>query len=377
MAADELRVTYVKDFRDAVHEILDAPPPSSASNLWHLGSVVFVDLKGRDLGRPRAEAPHCSLELITVVVPSLQQAYAFDVSALANRTPGELVCLAVLFMCPGLCKVFYDCRYDADALRVLLTPANAFFRIRNIVDVSAAVLVFKLLDEGAAFYTLHMVSVEKAFEEYAPSAAFSLAFKTDDPPLCERSPTLEIGLRDFKSRMQSRMNASRDLWTTRPFPAEVLMYSAVNPLMCMVIIMQLRDLWLSRSAPDVSSDASLLASRMANVADGSDFLRDTYAVHNLPYTTDARVPNGLLDVIRGTALSTCSTFPSTFPFAPAASESLPWYNGLHLEPVPDPDQYHHKGERKGEGPEDFPELSSPSEETASSAVSSSSSEAGG
>ena len=96
MAADELRVTYVKDFRDAVHEILDAPPPSSASNLWHLGSVVFVDLKGRDLGRPRAEAPHCSLELITVVVPSLQQAYAFDVSALANRTPGELVCLAVL-----------------------------------------------------------------------------------------------------------------------------------------------------------------------------------------------------------------------------------------------------------------------------------------
>ena len=101
-----------------------------------------------------------------------------------------------------------------------------------------------------------------------------------------------------------------------------------------------------------------------------------YAVHNLPYTTDARVPNGLLDVIRGTALSTCSTFPSTFPFAPAASESLPWYNGLHLEPVPEPDQYH-KGERKGERPEDFPELSSPSEETASSAVSSSSSEAGG
>ena len=96
MAADELRVTYVKDFRDAVHEILDAPPPSCASNLWHLGRVVFVDLKGRDLGRSRAEAPHCSLELITVVVPSLQQAYAFDVSALTNRTPGELVCLAVL-----------------------------------------------------------------------------------------------------------------------------------------------------------------------------------------------------------------------------------------------------------------------------------------
>ena len=116
-------------------------------------------------------------------------------------------------MCPGLCKVFYDCRYDADALRVLLTPANAFFRIRNIVDVSAAVLVFKLLDEGAAFYTLHMVSVEKAFEAYAPSAAFSLAFKTDDPPLCERSPTLEIGLRDFKSRMQSRMTArSKATW---------------------------------------------------------------------------------------------------------------------------------------------------------------------
>ena len=96
MAADELRVTYVKDFRDAVHEILDAPPPSSASNLWHLGRVVFVDLKGRDLGRPRAEAPHCSLELITVMVPSLQQAYVFDVSALADRSPGELVCLAVL-----------------------------------------------------------------------------------------------------------------------------------------------------------------------------------------------------------------------------------------------------------------------------------------
>jgi hypothetical protein len=110
-------------------------------------------------------------------------------------------------MCPGLCKVFYDCRYDADALRVLLTPANAFFRIRNIVDVSAAVLVVKLLDEGAAFYTLHMVSVEKAFEEYAPSAAFSLAFKMNDLPLSERSPTLEIGLRDFKSRMQGRITA--------------------------------------------------------------------------------------------------------------------------------------------------------------------------
>ena len=88
------------------------------------------------------------------------------------------------------------------------------------------------------------------------------------------------------------------------------------------------------------------------------------------------MPNGLLDVIRGTALSACSTFPSTFPFAPAASESLPWYNGLHLEPLPDPDQYH-KGGAKGEH-EDFPEMSSPSEETASSeAVSSSSSEAGG
>jgi len=72
------------------------------------------------------------------------------------------------------------------------------------------------------------------------------------------------------------MNASRDLWTNRPLPAEVLMYSAVNPLMCMVIFMQLRDLWLGRSAPDAPIDASLLASRMANVADGSDFLRDTY-----------------------------------------------------------------------------------------------------
>ena len=124
-------------------------------------------------------------------------------------------------MCPGLCKVFYDCRYDADALRVLLTPANAFFRIRNIVDVSAAVLVFKLLDEGAAFYTLHMVSVEKAFEEYAPSAAFSLAFKADDPPSWERSPSLQIGLRDFKSRMQSRMTA----WSKCPLgsaPARLL-----------------------------------------------------------------------------------------------------------------------------------------------------------
>jgi len=94
MAADELCVTNVKDFRDAVHEILDAPPPSSASNLWHLGRVVFVDVKGRDLGRPRPEAPHCSLELITVVVPSLQQAFVFDVSAHTHRTPGELVCLA-------------------------------------------------------------------------------------------------------------------------------------------------------------------------------------------------------------------------------------------------------------------------------------------
>ena len=177
-----------------------------------------------------------------MVVPSLQQAFIFDVSAHTHRTPGELVCLAVLFMCPGLCKVFYDCRTDADALRELLTPANAFFRIRNIVDVSAAVLVFKLLDEGAAFYALHMVSIEKAFEEYAPSAAFRLAFKTLEPPPWERSPSLEIGLRDFKSRMQRRMNASRDLWTRRPFPAEVLMYSAVNPLMCMVILMQLRDL---------------------------------------------------------------------------------------------------------------------------------------
>ena len=65
MAADELRVTNVKDFRDAVHEILDAPPPSSTSNLWHLGRVVFVDVKGRDLGRPRPEAPHCSLVAVT------------------------------------------------------------------------------------------------------------------------------------------------------------------------------------------------------------------------------------------------------------------------------------------------------------------------
>ena len=128
-------------------------------------------------------------------------------------------------MCPGLCKVFYDCRYDADALRVLLTPANAFFRIRNIVDVSAAVLVFKLLDEGAAFYTLHMVSVEKAFEEYAPSAAFSLAFKTDEPSLCERSPTLEIGLRDFKSRMQSRMTA----WSKSTCPLAAPQSSAPAP----------------------------------------------------------------------------------------------------------------------------------------------------
>ena len=69
--------------------------------------------------------------------------------------------------------------------------------------MSAAVLVFKLFDEGAAFYTLHMVSVE----EYAPLAAFSLAFKTDNPPSWERSPSLEIGLRGFKSRMQSRMAA--------------------------------------------------------------------------------------------------------------------------------------------------------------------------
>ena len=88
MASDELRVTYVKDFFGAVHEILEAPPPNSASNLWHLGKVVFVDLKGRDLGRPRAEAPGCSLELITVVVPSLQQAYVFDVSVSAERAPG-------------------------------------------------------------------------------------------------------------------------------------------------------------------------------------------------------------------------------------------------------------------------------------------------
>ena len=77
MAADELRVTNVKDFRDAVHEILDAPPPSSTSNLWHLGRVVFVDVKGRDLGRPRPEAPHCSLELITVVPFTLRDAFSF------------------------------------------------------------------------------------------------------------------------------------------------------------------------------------------------------------------------------------------------------------------------------------------------------------
>ena len=129
MAADELRVTYVKDFRDAVHEILDAPPPSSASNLWHLGSVVFVDLKGRDLGRPRAEAPHCSLELITVVVPSLQQAYAFDVSALANRTPGELVCLAVLpawrTECPlGSSAARHPCLLDLAPLALGGTPRS-------------------------------------------------------------------------------------------------------------------------------------------------------------------------------------------------------------------------------------------------------------
>ena len=427
MAADLLRVTYVKDFFAAVHEILEAPPPNSASNLWHLGRVVFVcvdtyvrgppycsllravrtggtgqlasgaprtvrpwythqpvgrhqalgcgghkdegcttqvfvDLKGRDLGRPRAEAPDCSLELITVMVPSLQQAFVFDVSALANRAPGELVCLAVLFMCPGLCKVFYDCRFDADALRVLLTPANAFFRIRNIVDVSAAVLLFKLLDEGTAFYALHTCSVETAFKDYAPSAAFCLAFKTDDPPSWELEPTLEIGLRDFKSRMQSRMNPSREIWTSRPLPAEVLMYSAVNPLMCMVVFMQLRDLWLGGSSPNAQLDASLLPSRMAKVADGSEFLRDTYAVHNLPYTTDARVPNGLLDVIRGTSLSACSTFPSTFPFAPTASESVPWYTGLHLElPTVLPDRVnYYEGEHEVEH-EHFPEMSSPSE----------------
>ena len=83
--------------------------------------------------------------------------------------------------------------------------------------MSAAVLVFKLFDEGAAFYTLHMVSVE----EYAPSAAFSLAFKADDPPSWERSPSLQIGLRDFKSRMQSRMTA----WSKCPLgsaPARLL-----------------------------------------------------------------------------------------------------------------------------------------------------------
>ena len=103
------------------------------------------------------------------------------------------------------------------------------------------------------------------------------------------------------------------------------MYSAVDPLMCMVIFMQLRDLWFGRSAPDAPIDASLLASRMANVADG------------------------LLDVIRGIALSACSTFPSTFPFALAASESLPWYSGLHLEPLPDPDQYHRRAQGRARG----------------------------
>ena len=96
--------------------------------------------------------------------------------------------------------------------------------------MSAAVLVFKQLDEGSV--RAHMISVERAFEAHAPSAAFRLAFTMGGP--FSTDATLEIGLRAFKSRMQSRMNASRDLWTSRPLPAEVLMYSAVNPLMCMV-----------------------------------------------------------------------------------------------------------------------------------------------
>ena len=75
------------------------------------------------------------------------------------------------------------------------------------------------------------------------------------------------------------------------------------------------------------------------------------AVRNLPYTTDARVPHGLLDVIRGSALNACSTFPSTFAFD--ATASAPWCNGLHLEQLSGgqllTDQGHDRDQSQGQG----------------------------
>eukprot|EP00964_Phaeocystis_antarctica_P161575 scaffold133446_cov63-Phaeocystis_antarctica.AAC.2 len=95
------------------------------------------------------------------------------------------------------------------------------------------------------------------------------------PPLPRMHELAASKVAHFTAFDHVGMNASRGLWTNQPLPAEVRMYSAVDPLMCMVIFMQLRDLWFGRSAPDAPIDASLLASRMANVADGFDFLRDT------------------------------------------------------------------------------------------------------
>ena len=58
---DVLSMTYVTDFVDAVKVIRGSPPPSAAVNLCRLGRVVFVDIKGRELGR------YGSTQLITVV----------------------------------------------------------------------------------------------------------------------------------------------------------------------------------------------------------------------------------------------------------------------------------------------------------------------
>ena len=54
--------------------------------------------------------------------------------------------------CSAFCapQVFYDCRADSDALRVLLRGACPYFRICNVLDVTAALFAFKLFDEEDA-----------------------------------------------------------------------------------------------------------------------------------------------------------------------------------------------------------------------------------
>lgn len=287
---DVLSMTYVTDFVDAVKVIRGSPPPSAAVNLCRLGRVVFVDIKGRELGR------YGSTQLITVVVPSLLRGYAFDCGKELNQA--ELNALAALFMDQKLAKCFWDCRADADALNILLRSACPFFRICNLVDVSAAVIASKHFDDDDV--CAHMDSIEKAFEDHATtlsgrSADIRMAFEFDQTASTGEA-SLELGLRGFKARMHGRLNPSRDIWTARPFTIEVVMYSAVNPLMSLVVFLRLQDMWLRGGEASYSH-------RMAAVVRGSEFLRDMHAVHQWPYATDARVPAGLQEAICGPTTS--------------------------------------------------------------------------